>query len=448
MADHLTEGLAHVNAAVKYDQQGLYKEACSSYGLALSHLKLALLTETDLQRRSLIAQKIEEYQERTSHLKQLLPSVSMATLSPPTSILSQLPIVAPSSFLGQLPIVVDPLSRLKPAAEMSRSEAFQTAVELSERAKQEDSLRNYSKALSLYETALDYYLASFKAEPSPDMKKNISDRMKLYLDRAEQLKPIVQQQNRNSTSTPQRTSIISQPSASSLNQLPTNLPGLSSQATPGMCASCGGLLIGSSLSALERQWHPECFASTVMCASCFKPFSLANLRYKVKDGSPYHPLCFEGTTGLTKEDIRTFIGTNSIVKFTVELPRKFFAPGEQFQFHFKIENQTTKKVNKVVTYLFKTETFMETVGTSFERKARRTETKLGRTEFFDSNFPLIRTSFEGDFIFLIPSAVFPSEVTGIDASFVREYELVVKCVLTRPLKDVKIVFGVNIQAPS
>lgn len=62
-----------------------------------------------------------------------------------------------------------------------------------------------------------------------------------------------------------------------------------------------------------------------------------------------------------------------------------------------------------------------------------------------SHFAQIRTSLEGDFVFLIPSAVFPSEVTGIDASFVREYEFVVKCVLTRPLKDVKIVFGITIQ---
>jgi len=303
----------------------------------------------------------------------------------------------------------------------------------------------------LYETALDYYLAALKAESNPDMKKSISDRMKLYLDRAEQLKQVVQQQNRQVPPNKSARTQMGVQSSFTPSITPTTRPTQSSsyaqgsQISSGMCAACGGLLTGSNLVALDRQWHPECFVGTVMCAGCFKPFSLASLRYKLKDGSPYHPFCFEGTTGLTKDEIRSFIGTNSIVKFTVELPRKFFSPGEQFQFHFKIENQTTKKINKVVAYLFKTETFMEIVGTSFERKARTTETKLGRTEFYDGAFPLMKTVFEGDCVFLVPSAVFPSEVTGVDASFVREYELIVKCVLTRPLKDVKVVFGITIQ---
>lgn len=40
--------------------------------------------------------------------------------------------------------------------------AFQTAVELSERGNQEDTAKNYAKALSLYEAALEYYLAALK----------------------------------------------------------------------------------------------------------------------------------------------------------------------------------------------------------------------------------------------------------------------------------------------
>jgi len=349
---------------------------------------------------------------------------------------------------------------------MSRSEAFQAAVELSDRGKQEDTARNYIKALSLYEQALDYYLAALKAEAHPDMKKSISDRMRVYLDRAEQLKPVVQQLRHqpgaitSSNSTKSLFPPVQPPSASSatpmmpFNQLtqsflpPSNTSSLSYQAPKptNICAGCGGLLLASSLPALDRYWHPECFVGTVMCAGCFKPFSLGNIRYKVKDGNAYHPFCFEGTTGLTKVETRSFLGSSNVARFNANLPRRFFTPGERFQFHFNVENQTTIKITKIVAYLFKTETFMEIVGSGFERKARTTETKIGRTEYCDSTFPLVKTVVEGDFVFLVPSAIFPSEVTGVDASFVREYEFVVKCVLTRPLKDIKVIFGVTIQS--
>jgi hypothetical protein len=422
MTDHISEGLAHVNNAIKYDQQGKYREATGLYDIALSHLKLALIGEADPQRRALVAQKINEYHERNLQLKQLLPAgMSSAASSTSRSILDQLPIIQHTP-------------NITPASEMSRSEAFQTAVDLSERGRQEDLSRNYTRALALYKTALDYYLAALKAEPNSEMKKSISDRMKFYLERAEQLKPIVQQTSPSTATHP------------GAQQLSATVPfNWTSTAVPSMCAACGGLLMGSSVAALDRQWHPECFVGNNMCAGCFKPFSLSSLRYKIKDGNLYHPLCYEGTTGLTKTEIRSFIGTSSVVKFIVELPRRFFSPGEQFQFHFKIENQSNKKINKVVTYLFKTETFMETVGTNFERKAKTTESKLGRTEFCDVNFPLTKAALEGDFVFLVPSALFPSEVTGVDASFVREYELIIKCVLTRPLKDIKVIFGVTIQ---
>jgi hypothetical protein len=81
-------------------------------------------------------------------------------------------------------------------------------------------------------------------------------------------------------------------------------------------------------------------------------------------------------------------------------------------------------------------------------QARTTEQKMGRSEFYQSSFPLGKGNFEGDFPFVVPGALFPSEVTGVDASFVREYELVAKCVLTRPLKDVKVAFQIKITNPN
>jgi hypothetical protein len=52
---------------------------------------------------------------------------------------------------------------------MTRAEAFQTAVELSERGKHEDDVRNYPTALPLYELAMDYYLHAMKER---DTKQN------------------------------------------------------------------------------------------------------------------------------------------------------------------------------------------------------------------------------------------------------------------------------------
>jgi len=351
---------------------------------------------------------------------------------------------------------------------MSRAEAFQTAVELSERGKQVDSARNYAKALSLYEVALDFYAAALKAEPNFDMKRSISERMKVYLVRAEQLKPIVQQLSANRTSSQyiQPPSNIITPSSStniptfnqfqlstapSLSQLqpPPMMSNNSGLSPTGICAMCGGLLISSSLTALDRQWHPECFVGSIMCAGCLKPFSLANISFKLKDGRPYHPLCFEGTTGLSKQETKTFsfFGGNPI-NFQVEIPKKSFSPGERFQFHFKIDNPSSVKINQVVAYIYKTETQMEIVGPAFERRAKRSEQKLGRTEFPQNIFPLSKANFESDFVFLVPSVVYPSEVTGVDASFVREYEFVAKCVVTRPLKDIKVIYGITISDSS
>lgn len=317
---------------------------------------------------------------------------------------------------------------------MNRAEAFQTAVELSDRGKHEDDARNYPTALPLYQLAMDYYLQALKVEPNADIKKGIRDRMKLFLDRAEQLKPVVAQMG----------------GSAPINIVVSSAPRTPSNALPiysnngGTCAACGGVLLGSSLTAMDRVWHPECFVGNVMCAGCMQPFAINNLLMKMKDGKPYHPMCFEGTTGLSKEEVRSFLGTSGQLVFKVDMPKKFFSPGEQFQFHFKIDNYTSYKINRVVAYLIKTETHMEIMAATFERKAKTNEVKLGRTEFFQSNFPLGKGNFEGDFSFTLPPNLHPSEVTGVDASFVREYELVAKCVLTKPLNDVKATFQVKV----
>lgn len=223
--------------------------------------------------------------------------------------------------------------------------------------------------------------------------------------------------------------------------MPTSLPG---GAERDICAACGGLLQQSSLNALDRMWHPECFINTVTCTSCARPFSLTNLQYKVKDGQAYHSLCYEGTTGLLKQELKKFFGSKREIIFSVELPRKTLKAGEAFKFKFKINNPTQKEVCKVVTYLLHTETRMEIVGSAYERRANRTTHKMGRSEHGDTRLPLAEGDMDGEFVFLVPIQLLPSEVGGIDASFVREYELVTKAVLSKPFGHVKITYQVNL----
>ncbi|KAM9984402.1 hypothetical protein ACTFIZ_004098 [Dictyostelium cf. discoideum] len=389
--------------------------------------------------------------------------------------------------------------------QLSRVEAYEAAKNFSLKGRKEEEVKNYRGASQFYEEACNYYLMAIKSEPDPTLKKNLSDEAKIYLDRIEVLKPFAasqpqqqqqqqqpqqqqtqqqfQQQSLNNSTQSMLSSFPSfNGSTNSLNnsnnnnnfnnQILTNsnMPiaqqnflqnhqfnqsnNSFNNATSSLpltfsgdkCAACDALLSTNSIKALDRNWHAECFQVSIICAGCQKPFALSNLSLKVKDNRAYHPMCFESTTGLSQEEIRTFVGSSKQLYFSIQLQRKFYRAGETIQFGFTIDNGTTKKVEKVVAYLLMTETRMEITGTAYERKPKRTIKKLGRCEFHHSNrFPLIKDRFEGDFFYSIPPNILPSEVTGVDASFVREYQLVVKCV-GPPLKimTVKLKFNLTI----
>eukprot|EP01133_Synstelium_polycarpum_P018067 gene18067-21585_t len=387
------------------------------------------------------------------------------------------------------------LSSLPSASDQFTQKANNHGRVESAKGRKEEEVRDYRKATQYYEQACTYYLAAMKNEPDSMIKKNISDEAKVYLDRVETLKPYVLQQPQPSPVQPsppqqptfqqptfqqptfqqpsfqqpggggQMNSSLSMlnsfPSASSISSSTSSAGGIRSSGmlitsptssiphtfTGGdKCAACGANLSTNSIKALDRSWHPECFSVTIICAGCHKPFSLVNLSLKVKDNCAYHPLCFESTTGLYQEERRTFVGTSKTLFFSIQLQRKFYKAGETLQFAFIIDNPTKQKVGKVIAYLLMTESRMEIVGTAYERRTRRTTAKLGRCEFFHSSrFPLVKDRFEGDFFFSLPPNLLPSEVAGVDAAFVREYQLVVKCV-GPPLKTmtVKLRFNLNI----
>ncbi|KAK5576733.1 hypothetical protein RB653_007877 [Dictyostelium firmibasis] len=385
--------------------------------------------------------------------------------------------------------------------QLSRVEAYEAAKNFSLKGRKEEEVKNYRGASQCYEEACTYYLMAIKSEPDPTLKKNLSDEAKIYLDRIEVLKPFAasqpqpqqphpqlqpqQQQQQQPLNNSTQSMLSSFPSFNSTNSMSgsnnfnfnnnqvlpnSNMPTAQqnflqnhqfnqsnnsfNNATSSLpltfsgdkCAACDALLSTNSIKALDRNWHAECFQVSIICAGCQKPFALSNLSLKVKDNRAYHPMCFESTTGLSQEEIRTFVGSSKQLFFSIQLQRKFYKAGETIQFGFTIDNGTTKKVEKVVAYLLMAETRMEITGTAYERKPKKTIKKLGRCEFHHSNrFPLIKDRFEGDFFYAIPPNILPSEVTGVDASFVREYQLVVKCV-GPPLKimTVKLKFNLTI----
>jgi len=53
----------------------------------------------------------------------------------------------------------------------------------------------------------------------------------------------------------------------------------------GVCAACGGQLSGPVLTALDRSWHPQCF----VCGGCKKPFSGG--KFKLSGNRPGVPFC-------------------------------------------------------------------------------------------------------------------------------------------------------------
>ena len=210
---------------------------------------------------------------------------------------------------------------------LTDGKAFQTAVELSERGKHEDDARNYPSALPLYELAMDYYLQALKGIspllppilsspiPSPtspplliNIQMNSGDKRghKEGDSRPNEGVPGPCGAAKACRGTDGR-QCAPQHHSRKCSSRSLLLPSyreqlgyatgwreeqgvfilLLTRETGGTCAACGGVLLGSSLSALDRVWHPECFVGNVMCAGCLQPFALTNMLMKIKEGKPY-----------------------------------------------------------------------------------------------------------------------------------------------------------------
>jgi len=83
-----------------------------------------------------------------------------------------------------------------------------------------------------------------------------------------------------------------------------------------------------------------------------------------------------------------------------------------------------------------------------ERKPKSKETKYGKRDFYGVNnqFPMEHGILDvREAKYQIPSGLEPSESAGVSASYVREYELVVKAKLEFPHKPIKLSFHIKIQ---
>jgi hypothetical protein len=66
---------------------------------------------------------------------------------------------------------------------------------------QEDRNRNYLKAFNLYKTSLEHFMIGLKYEKNKTTKENVMTRVKKYIDRAEQLKQLMNSENASLKST-------------------------------------------------------------------------------------------------------------------------------------------------------------------------------------------------------------------------------------------------------
>jgi len=75
---------------------------------------------------------------------------------------------------------------------MSQTTAFQKAIDLVNKARVEDEAKNYQEALKYYEYGIEYFLHAIKYEPmNESAKKNIRNKVTDYLNRAEQIKEVL-----------------------------------------------------------------------------------------------------------------------------------------------------------------------------------------------------------------------------------------------------------------
>jgi len=205
----LSKGIEIVTQATEHDLNQRTKEACYLYELALQYFQKALQIETNQETKTLIAQKMKDYQTR---LQQLQPTSSPASFPPVlsspasssqiTNIQKVVMTAPPQIDWSSLQIQEKAKWRTYEETSSNLEEVvsdLKKAIGLVEEATAQDNAGSWQQALSLYQSALDYFLRALEAEKNAEIKKAITDKMTQYIERAEQIKEGLAPKKKKST---------------------------------------------------------------------------------------------------------------------------------------------------------------------------------------------------------------------------------------------------------
>ncbi|ELP94053.1 hypothetical protein EIN_183100 [Entamoeba invadens IP1] len=237
--------------------------------------------------------------------------------------------------------------------------AWKLAKPLAEKGKEFDNNMKYADALAYYETALDYFAQALRAPDLTDtMKKQLREDTKMYLERAETVKPVVTQ---------------------FLKENPSYFGDYENEddARLETCIVCNKHIDGEFVNALGYNYHPQCFVANVNCKLCGKPFSFPKMEFKIYNDQAYHPLCFEGVTGLEKEVTYSPMFGKGNIFYKVKLPKKIFNVNESFMYDVTIDNSTSSMINYIEAFLVCEETRFSR-SFSGEMKGETTKTEMAK----------------------------------------------------------------------
>ena len=143
------------------------------------------------------------------------------------------------------------------------------------------------------------------------------------------------------------------------------------------CIACNKHIDNEFVSALGFNYHPICFVQNVTCKLCGKPFQFPKMEFKIFNEQAYHPICFEGVTGLEKEQTFQPSMQKGTIFFKVKMPNKIFTVNESFMYEFTIDNSTQFMINYIECGLVCEETRYAR-GFNGEMKGSTTQSKLAK----------------------------------------------------------------------
>ncbi|KAF8123529.1 hypothetical protein EV363DRAFT_1355830 [Boletus edulis] len=161
----LDEAFKCAKRAIDADASHNYTEAYKQYMKSMDHFMFAQRYGHDEQSRSLIRSEVAEYLSRAEIIKEHLDSLKESRAADNANLSKGPPRPPEVVFLH-------------------------TAIEITQRAIQQDVKKYYRSAYELYNDALDYFMLAHKYEKNEQKRTTIRANMEEYLTRAEVLKYI------------------------------------------------------------------------------------------------------------------------------------------------------------------------------------------------------------------------------------------------------------------